>query len=1313
MRRNPPSTRLRRGAFVLLGALLALTGAVVPAQAEPPGPLPPDLSARLTADGGATDFWVEFKEQATLKSAAAIKDWSARGEAVLRELRSTADSSQARALGLVRAAGAEATSLYIDNSLYVRGGSAELASKLAGDPAVERVRVPRTYTLPRPTPGERAAASGPVEWGVSAIHADQVWSEYKSTGQGIVVGNIDSGVDYTHPALAGSYRGANGDGGFTHDYNWYDPTALCAEAAPCDNFGHGTHTMGTMTGGEGIGVAPGARWIAAKGCRDYQCGELTLALSAQWMLAPAKADGSDPDPARRPNILNNSWSSGTGNPWYQDYVRQWVAAGIFPVFAAGNDGPACGTQHSPGEYPESYAVGAVDQNGNVAGFSSRGEAGLPDSKPDIAAPGQNVRSSMPGGGYQVQQGTSMAAPHVSGAVALLWSAAPALVGDVAATRAILGGTARDHADTTCGGTDGDNNVYGEGMLDVYRAVGATPRTGTGVLTGQVTDRSTGKPVAGARVTATGPRVLDTTTGADGVYLLHLDEGDYDVALSLFGYDAAKLGGVRVTGDESTTKDVALSPTPTKKVTVRVADGSDHGWPLYAELSVEGAPATWFTAPGDGRARLDLPVGGTYEVTATPRYPGYRPVTAQVSGTTLELKAETDPAACSAPGYAADGGTCAPVAGGLVYGNVTDANTRKPVDGATVTPDGGAGHDTAATPDDPALADGFYWAFAPMPGAGRRVLTAVQRGYQSATVPLRSGADQVSRADFALKAGRLSVSTDEVTERAQLGGRAKVRVTLTNRGSAPLTYDLAGAKGSALAQAQGQGAPATRIETPGLTPAARTPATGPENGPENGAEYGAENGATPEPAAAATDGGTRAADGGTPAAAPWTDISNYPTTIRDNAVGYHDGRVYSFGGSLRGEGGTPASYVYDPAAKTWTRLADMPDARQKPASAFVDGKFYVVTGWGQDGTPAARTLVYDPEADTWSTGADNPHPWGAVGSAVLNGKIYTVGGCTGECQSATDQVTVYDVASDTFTEAAPYPEPISWVACGGIDGKVHCAGGLAAGPHGTTHAYVYDPARNAWSKSADLPIDLWASGYAVAGGRLVVAGGVTNGGSALTNEAFAYDPDADAWTALPNSRNALYRGAAACGLYKIGGANGPRVTPFGEVLPTLDACDPAGTAAPWLSADPGHGTLAPGRSVRVTLTLDAREIAEPGTYEARLTVNEDTPYPAPAIDVTLKADAPWHWARLSGEVSSKACDGKASPLPGATVTLRRGRDTWTATTDTQGRYSLWLPGGLVKQEVKVSADGHKPASFNVRLLPHTQIRHDTTLPRTAC
>ncbi|KAB8195434.1 S8 family serine peptidase [Nonomuraea phyllanthi] len=1312
MRRTTPSARLRRAAFVPFAVLLALFGLVVPAQAaEPPGPVQPELRAQLDKDGKA-DFWVEFKEQAALTSAPAIRDWAERGAAVVAELRATAQASQGRARELVRAASARSTSLYIDNSLYVHGGSAELAGRLAADPAVERVRLPRTYRLPEPSPGERVAAAGQVEWGISAIHADQVWSEYGSTGQGIVVGNIDSGVDVSHPALAAAYRGANGDGTVTHDHNFYDPTGLCDGPAPCDNFGHGTHTMGTMVGAGGIGVAPGARWIAAKGCRDFQCAELTLALAAQWMLAPTEADGSNPDPAKRPDILNNSWSSGPGDPWYQDYVREWVAAGIFPAFAVGNDGSACGTQHSPGEYPESYAVGAVDQNGDVAWFSSRGEAGSPDSKPDIVAPGQNVRSSTPGGTYQVQNGTSMATPHVSGAVALMWSAAPALKGDVAATRAILDATAHDHADTTCGGTAGDNNVYGEGMLDVHAAVGASPRTGTGVLAGTVTDKSTGKPVAGARVSATGPRTLETTTGADGAYRLHLDEGDYDVRTSLFGYDDASLLGVHVTEGKTVSEDVALAPARTAKVTVRVADGSGHGWPLYAGISVEGASRTWFTAPGDGRASLDLPVGATYQVTATPRYPGYRPVTQQVTveaagepsaGLTADLTAEIDAQTCAAPGYAAGDGTCAPVAGGLVYGAVTDANTREPVDTATVTPAGGTGNDTAATPDDPTLPDGFYWVFAPVPASGDRLLTAAQRGYQTASEPVKAGADQVSRIDFALKAGRLSVSTEKVSERARLGERERTRLTITNRGTAPVTYDLAESRQSPVLR--GQGAPARRIETSGLSPAAITaPGTGAtaEGGPEGGAEGGPEGG---------PEGG--AEGGAVPAAAPWTDISDYPTTIRDNAVGYLDGKVYSFGGSLRGEGGTPASYVYDPLATAWTRIADMPEARQKPASAFVDGRFYVVAGWGPQGAPSARTLVYDPKTDTWSSGADSPHPWGAVGSAVLDGRIYAVGGCAGDCQTATDQVTVYDVANDRFTAAAPYPEPISWAACGGIDGRVYCAGGLAAGPHGTTRAYVYDPARDAWDKAADLPLDLWGSSYAVAGGKLLVAGGVTKGGSTLTNEAFAYDPDADVWTALPNSRNALFRGAAACGFYKIGGADGPRVTPYSEVLPGYDGCDPAGTDAPWLSADPARGTLAPGRSARVTLTLDARELAQPGTYAAGLTIVEDTPYPAPRIGVTLEAEAPWHWAHLSGQVRSKACDGTASPLPGATVTVRRGRDTWTVGTDGEGRYSLWIKGGVRRTELAVTADGHRPAEFGVRPLPHREVRRDATLSRTDC
>ena len=131
--------------------------------------------------------------------------------------------------------------------------------------------------------------------------------------------------------------------------------------------------MGTMVGddhaGNQVGVAPGATWIAAKGCETNCCTDLSLALSAQWMLAPTKLDGSDPDPARRPNIINNSWGSADSDDWYRDFVRQWVAAGIFPAFAAGNDGPGCGSVSAESSYSEAYAVGSVDETGQISSFS--------------------------------------------------------------------------------------------------------------------------------------------------------------------------------------------------------------------------------------------------------------------------------------------------------------------------------------------------------------------------------------------------------------------------------------------------------------------------------------------------------------------------------------------------------------------------------------------------------------------------------------------------------------------------------------------------------------------------------------------------------------------------------------------------------------------------------------------------------------------------------------------------------------------------------------------------------------------------------
>jgi subtilisin family serine protease len=147
------------------------------------------------------------------------------------------------------------------------------------------------------------------------------------------------------------------------------------------------------------------------------------------------------------------------------------------VVSTGNDGPNCSTVNAPlSLYDSVFSVGAIDQARNVAFFSSRGPVTADGSgrvKPDIAAPGVDVLSSVPGGGYAAESGTSMAGPHVVGAVALLWSAEPGLIGDIDRTEQLLIQSADPYAgDTSVGCFQGDvpNDAYGYGVLDVYQAV---------------------------------------------------------------------------------------------------------------------------------------------------------------------------------------------------------------------------------------------------------------------------------------------------------------------------------------------------------------------------------------------------------------------------------------------------------------------------------------------------------------------------------------------------------------------------------------------------------------------------------------------------------------------------------------------------------------------------------------------------------------------------------------------------------------------------------------------------------------------------
>jgi subtilisin family serine protease len=450
----------------------AAVGGVSPASAEPGAAVDGRVLAELAARG-TTEFFVYLREQADLSPAQAIQGKEAKGRFVYETLTATAEASQADLVARLTAAGVEFTPYWIANVIHVRGDRG-LLNSIAARADVVRIEAIETWQIHQPTPGTDDVGINAVEWGVLNVNADDVWNEFGVTGEGVVVANIDTGVAFNHAALVNQYRGNTGSG-FVHNYNWFDPTGLCPNA-PCDNNNHGTHTMGTMVGDDGgnnqIGVAPGARWIAAKGCGSSSCASNTLLASGQWMVAPTQTNGQNPDPAMAPDIVNNSWGGGRGDTWYQATINAWINAGIFPMFSAGNSGPACGTANSPGDNIPAYAVGAYDINNNIAGFSSRGPSGVSSNeiKPNIAAPGVNVRSAIASGGYGNFNGTSMASPHASGVVALIWSAAPTLRGNINATKALLDDTARDVNSTGCGGTVDDNNIFGEGRIDAHAAV---------------------------------------------------------------------------------------------------------------------------------------------------------------------------------------------------------------------------------------------------------------------------------------------------------------------------------------------------------------------------------------------------------------------------------------------------------------------------------------------------------------------------------------------------------------------------------------------------------------------------------------------------------------------------------------------------------------------------------------------------------------------------------------------------------------------------------------------------------------------------
>jgi serine protease AprX len=460
------------------------------------------LVIERTKDHQAAEFLVVFGEQADLSGAGPLATKEEKAAFVYNALMAKARETQGPTLEWLKANGVEHESFYVVNMILVKG-DLDVARALAARPEVVRIEGnPRIYS--QPIDETTSPAKPPyqindietVESGVNYTHAPQVWA-LGYMGQGAVVGGADTGYLWNHNALKPHYRGWNGVTA-DHNYNWHDSIHSGSSTgnpcgydtpAPCDDNGHGTHTVGTATGDDGagnqIGMAPGAKWI---GCRNMDRGDGTPARYAecfQFFLAPYPIGGTPAqgDPTRAPDVTTNSWgcpasegcNSGT---WgiIQQAIQANRAAGIVTVVAAGNSGSSCSTvSDAPSFFAESFSVGALTTGtDSIASFSSRGPVAADGSnrtKPDIAAPGTSTRSAVNTGvsDYGSKSGTSMATPHVAGAVALLVSVQPQLRGQVATIEGILEDSAVHLSDSTCGSSGWPNNKFGYGRLDVKAA----------------------------------------------------------------------------------------------------------------------------------------------------------------------------------------------------------------------------------------------------------------------------------------------------------------------------------------------------------------------------------------------------------------------------------------------------------------------------------------------------------------------------------------------------------------------------------------------------------------------------------------------------------------------------------------------------------------------------------------------------------------------------------------------------------------------------------------------------------------------------
>ncbi|MEU2198635.1 carboxypeptidase regulatory-like domain-containing protein [Isoptericola sp. NPDC019482] len=1281
-------------------------------------------------DHKSGDFWIRMNEAADLAAAEKIADWDERGQHVYDTLTALAKKSQAEVIDTLDAAGAHYTSYWINNSIYVEGGTLALAQDVARSDDVTGIY--ETFAMEETEPVESKPAdtrlTAAVEWGIDAINAPEVW-DLGVTGEGITVASFDTGVDVTHPALRSKYRGIQPDGSLDNDYNWFDVPDACG-GDPCASSGsHGTHTTGTVLGSDGanqVGVAPGATWIAAN-CIDLAgCDFDDYLTDAQWFLAPTRADGTDADPSKRPHVINNSWGipSGVNLPadWMSAETQAWNAAGIFGAWAAGNEGPSCESGRFPGTFTHTYAAGAFDVDGDIAGFSARGPGREDGVKPNIAAPGVDVRSSVPGG-YATMSGTSMATPHLAGAVALLWSAAPALQGDIEGTAALLDQTALDVEDLTCGGTADDNNVWGEGKLDALALVEAAPTDGTGDVTGTVTDAG-GEPVVGAEVAFDGTHDRTVTTGEDGTFSARLAVGDYAVSATAFGYLAAT-SEVTVTADEAVTLPITLERAPLRTVTGLVAERD--GSPSAGAVVSLSAPLEDVTTDADGRYTIaDVP-DGTYTLTVSAGH------CAEPFSTELVVDGDETANAVldrtiDGYGYACTTGTAGVASGDTLLG-LTGDDKAAAVDLPFSFPFYGDRYDTAYV-----STNGFLNFLASSTSLTNTALPA-PAAPNAAVYPFWD--DLNVDAEAAVYTGSTTVDGVDafvvewrnVRKYRPETDRVNVSATLFADGRVTLGYgavtDSTTARGDSatigIEDAAGAVASQYSYNTPVVSEGMSITYDLVDMGTIQGV---VRDGNTREPLEGATvtitskDDGDEAvvtteADGTYAARLPLERyglsyaMDEYAGATR-NAALTEDGQVLTRNVALGAgrlevdKGSVSAALAMGGTASRAFQLTNTGTEPVDVALGASSGGFEMLS------TSTTGGGVINHVTDT-ATIAESSAPKGSsLGAAGTKGgsglatsgadagtvspdlsAVVAAGETTLTHSSSQDIVSNNSVActNQVVTQDNGYLRTFT-LSDFGIDGSFDVSAvsfGVEAARVAqalTVNLYTLDGdlryANMTLVGSAEATVAAGTSGEIVtvpvtgevpADGTLVVEVDVPAGG-------WFFIGSNDAGQSAPS-----YLRSRECDIAEP--SDTAEIGSPGMHIVMNVSGESAGGGVEWLDVQPPELTLAPGASVRAAVTLDAA-VEQPGTYTATITVGENTPYAAPKVGATMTVKAPAGWGKVAGTIT-----GAGSPLEGAVVHLDGKASDKTLVTGADGTYGYWMPKANGPLQLIAAANGFVP------------------------